>query len=150
LTADRAETHRSGRRDEEEPARIFARARFWRRVDAQGYVRFRNWRLYGERGLIGRSAMVWLIEERLTVQFGEGPLADYAVSHRRDRRQLASVTSQVLYANRFRSPQPLLPDVGVDYAQAAIPQPRRRRRRRAQRRSLQALLFDLEDAVSRS
>ena len=94
--------------------------------------------------------MVWLTEEHLTVQYGEDPLAHYAVSHRRDRRLLASVTSQVLDATRFRSPQPLLPDVGFDYWQAAIPQPRRRRRRRAERRSLQALLFDLEDAVSRS
>jgi putative transposase len=142
--------HTGRQREEEELARIFAPARFWRRVDQQGYVRFRNWRLYGERSLVGRSAMVWLTEEHLTLQYGEDPLAHYAVSHRRDRRQLASVTSQVLYATRFRSPQPLLPEVGFDYWQAAIPQPRRHRRRRSERRSPQALLFDLEDAVRRS
>ena len=142
--------HTGRRRDEEELARIFAPARFWRRVDQHGYVRFRNWRLYGERGLVGRPTTVWLTEEHLTLQYAEEPLAHYAVTHRHDRRQLATITSQVLYQTRFTSPQPLLPEVGFDYWQAAIPQPSRRRTRRSERRSPQARLFDLEDAVNDS
>jgi hypothetical protein len=139
--------HTGGRSGEEDLARIFAPARFWRRVDRQGYVRFRNWRLYGERGLVGRPTVVWLTEEHLTLQYREDPLAHYAVTHRRDRRQLATVTSQVLYQTRFASPQPQLPEVGPDYWQTAIPQPRHRRRRRLLREPIQASLFGLEDAA---
>jgi hypothetical protein len=125
---------RTGRRvGEEDLARVFAPARFWRRVDQQGYVRFRNWRLYGERALADRPTVVWLTEEHLTLQYGEHPLAHYAVTHRRDRRHLATVTSQVLYQTHFTSPQPLLPEVSLDYWQKAIPRTRRRRRRRSPR-----------------
>jgi len=38
--------------------RLF-RVRAHRRVDGAGFVRFRNWRLYGERGLAGAEAAVW-------------------------------------------------------------------------------------------
>ena len=110
-------------------------------------MRFRNWRLYGERGLVGRPAQVWLTEEHLTLQYDEDPLAHYAVTHRRDRRQLVTVTSQVLYQTRFASPQPRLPEVGTDYWQAAIPRPRRRRRRRSPREPIQAPLLGPEDAT---
>jgi hypothetical protein len=39
-----------------------------RRLDQQGYVRFRNWRIYGERGLAGKAAAIWLYEDHLTLQ----------------------------------------------------------------------------------
>jgi transposase len=140
--------HTGKRFGEEDLARIFAPARFWRRVDQQGYVRFRNWRLYGERGLVGRPAVVWLTEEHLTLQYGEDPLAHYAVTHRRDRRQLATVISQVLYQTHFTSPQPLLPEIGLGYWQKAILRTRRRRRRRSPRESIQPPLLGLEETVA--
>jgi hypothetical protein len=43
--------------------------RFRRRLDPQGYVRFRRWRIYGERGLAGDEGAVWLKGENLTVHF---------------------------------------------------------------------------------
>ena len=43
-------------------------------------MRFRNWRIYGERGLTGRRAAVWLAEAYLTVQYAEEPLAQCHVA----------------------------------------------------------------------
>ena len=40
--------------------RVFYATRFGRTVDRLGYVRFRHWRVYGERGVAGEHAAVWL------------------------------------------------------------------------------------------
>jgi putative transposase len=44
----------------EELHRLFYRTRFGRKLDKMGYVRFRHWRVYGERGLARERAAVWL------------------------------------------------------------------------------------------
>jgi len=67
---------------------------------------------------------------------------------RRDRRHLATVTSQVLYQTHFTSPQPLLPEVSLDYWQKAILRTRRRRRRRPLREPIQSSLFGIEEAAA--
>jgi hypothetical protein len=59
--------------------RTFYTTRFGRRLDRHGYVRFRNWRMYGEPGLPGQAAVVWLYGETLTVTFHDTPLAQYRV-----------------------------------------------------------------------
>ena len=41
--------------DDQELAHSFAPIRSARRVDQAGYVRFRNWRIYGERGLADQA-----------------------------------------------------------------------------------------------
>jgi len=43
--------------------RIFYATRFGRKLDKLGSVRFRQWRMYGERGLARRHATVWLFLE---------------------------------------------------------------------------------------
>ncbi len=43
--------------------RIFYATRFGRKLDKLGSVRFRHWRMYGERGLARRHATVWLFLE---------------------------------------------------------------------------------------
>jgi transposase len=55
--------------------RIFHTTRFTRHVDAAGYVQFRHWRIYGEYGVAGQDAVVWLYQETLTVTYGDTPLA---------------------------------------------------------------------------
>ena len=65
-------------------ARRSSRARSSRRascrvLDALGYARFRHWRLYGEEGLAGREAALWLAAESLTVEHAGGPLSRYEV-----------------------------------------------------------------------
>ena len=85
--------------------RAFYATRFGRVVDAQGYVRFRHWRVYGEQGLRGERVAVWLYAERLTVAFADEPLAQYDVAYQPDKRHLKTVTEPRLFATPFRSPQ---------------------------------------------
>lgn len=46
---------------------IFHAAHDQRSVDRHGYVRYRYWRLYGEEGLAGERASVWLVADTLTI-----------------------------------------------------------------------------------
>jgi hypothetical protein len=52
--------------DEAELDRLF-RLRAERVFDAGGYVRYKRWRIYGERGLARRRGAVWLFGEVLSV-----------------------------------------------------------------------------------
>ena len=51
-----------------------------RRLNAGGSVRFRHWRLYGERGLAGERAAVWVWDETLTIEYATETLAQYRVA----------------------------------------------------------------------
>jgi transposase len=100
----------AGRRFQaEDLARLFVPLRHGRRVDPQGYVQFRHWRIYGERGVNSQHASVWLTEEYLTVQFAAEPLARYRVAYERDHKRLRDLSEPRLFETRYRSPQlPLL------------------------------------------
>jgi putative transposase len=91
--------------------RIFYATRFGRRLDKIGYVRFRHWRLYGEYGLAGRQAAVWLYGETLLLEFSDQPLAQYSVTHEFDRR-LREATLRQLFDTQYRSPQLALWELG--------------------------------------
>lgn len=67
------------RHREEELRRAFFSARFVRVLDALGYATFRRWRVYGEEGLAGREAALWLAAESLTLEHGGEPLSRYEV-----------------------------------------------------------------------
>ena len=80
-----------------------------------GSVRFRHWRLYGERGLAGERAAVWVWDETLTIEYADrdpGPVP----GGRRGRRAPAA---------GGRRPA-LLPD--RPRLAAAVPRPVRRNR----------------------
>jgi hypothetical protein len=124
----------------EELRRIFA-VRSQRQVDQQGYVRFRNWRIYGERGLAGKAAAIWLYEDHLTLQFEDEALADYTVAYQRDRHHLRSVAASHLYESRHRSPQLPLLELDPDDWRTAIALPELRRRPRGRGGVLQLPLF---------
>jgi hypothetical protein len=53
-----------------------------RKVDAQGYIRYHHWRMYGDEGLAGAQAGVWLAKETrtLTLAYDALPVAQYAVT----------------------------------------------------------------------
>jgi putative transposase len=85
--------------------RVFYATRFGRTLDRAGYVRFRHWRLYGEAGLAGDRAAVWLYGEHLTVEFADEPLAQYRVIYQPDKRHLKAVTEPQLFETPHRSPQ---------------------------------------------
>ena len=85
--------------------RIFSTTRFGRKLNKLGYLRFRHWRLYGERGLASDQVAVWRSGESLTIAFADEPLAQYAVTYQPDQRHLVQVTEQHLFETPYRSPQ---------------------------------------------
>jgi len=116
-----------------EPAeleRLFQPVRHGRRLDRSGYVRFRNWRVYGNRALPKRSSLVWLSEETLTVQYGAEPLAYHTVKVNR-RGELTAVTEPQVLPTPYRSLQPWLWPLSAQERLFALAVPRRRRRRRS-------------------
>ena len=65
----------------EELERAFFAARFSRVLDPLGYVRFRDWRIYGEEGLAKREAAIWLHENTLTLEHAGQALSRYGVEY---------------------------------------------------------------------
>jgi len=132
----------------EELHRVFYRTRFGRRLDRAGYVRFRHWRLYAERGLSGEHAAVWLYGEHLTLEFADEPLAPYAVKYVPDGTHLAEVTQPRLYETPHHSPQHFL----WEHADAAwlkmVRVPAYVPRRRRAVAGVQGRLFPDEDGQS--
>ena len=88
--------------------RLF-RLRTTRVLNPGGYLRFRHWRLYGERGLAGERAAVWVCGETVTVEYAAESLAQYQVTFEADGRRLREVATAQLFPTRFPSPQPFLP-----------------------------------------
>ncbi|HZQ35803.1 MAG TPA: hypothetical protein VFD32_07715 [Dehalococcoidia bacterium] len=109
--------------------RLFQPMRYHRRFDRAGYVRFRRWRVYGNRALPTQPSLVWLSEETLTVQYAEEPLAYYTVKVNR-RGELTAVTDPHRLPSQYQSPQPWLWPLSAEERLLALPVPRRRRRRR--------------------
>jgi hypothetical protein len=62
--------------------RLF-RLRATRVLNAGGSLRFRHWRLYGERGLAGERAAVWVDGKTLTVEYATTPWPGTASPTRR-------------------------------------------------------------------
>jgi hypothetical protein len=89
----------------EELHRLFYRTRFGRKLDRLGYVRFRHWRVYGERGLARDRAAVWLYGETLTVEYADEPLAQYRVRYEPDKAHLRTVESPQIFETPYQSPQ---------------------------------------------
>ena len=119
-----------------ELARLFQPVRYGRRLDRAGYVRFRRWRVYGNRALPQQPSLVWLSEETLTVQYAEEPLAYYTVKVNR-QGEVTQVTEPRLVPTQYRSRQPWLWPLSAEERLFALPVPRRRRRRRPQRVGVQ-------------
>ena len=129
-----------------EPAdldRLF-RLRATRVLNAGGCVRFRHWRLYGERGLAGERAAVWLWGDELTIEYASDTLAQYRVTLEADGHRLRAVGEPRFFATGHGSPQPFLPPLAETEwhpAQRLAPY-RARRRRRGE--GQQERLFDTE------
>lgn len=96
--------------DEAELDRLF-RIRSERVFDAGGYVRYKRWRIYGERGLAKRRGAVWLFGDVLSVAFEDDTLAQYRVHYEPETRRIADLTDARLYETGHPSPQPFLWDL---------------------------------------
>lgn len=97
------------------------RLRSARVFDRHGYLRFRRWRVDGERGLAGRRGAIWLSGDVLTVADDEEALAQDAVAYAPEARRIAALTDARLFAPRHRSPQPRLAGLGEVEGRPALP-----------------------------
>jgi hypothetical protein len=124
------------------------------RVDRSGYIRYDGWRVYGEEGLSGQRAGVWLAKETrtLTLTYAMQPVAQYDVtfgrSHRsqqsdqngersrraRRRREITELRERYSFPSPLPSPQPHLWDAeemqGLEWRRVyRLPEAAPRRRR---------------------
>ena len=97
-----------------------------------GYVRFRDYLLYGEQNLAGERALVNLFQDVLAQ---EQPLARYAVEWQPDDKHLRRVGNARLYDHPYQSAQlPLWLEGAVEwYVILPVapngPRPRRKKKR---------------------
>jgi transposase len=118
-------------RTAEELERLF-RLRSGRVVDDSGYVRFRDWRLYGERGLVKKPATIWLCGETVTIEHDDEPLPQFTIHFAPDKKHFLNVDDPRLFETRFVSPQPFLWDMAdVEWRLVRRARPYRVRRKRA-------------------
>src|SRR5579859_3336688 len=60
-------------------SRVLYATQFTRSFDARGYVRFKNWRFFGEDGLAGEQVSVWIYEGTLKIEYQATALSEYAL-----------------------------------------------------------------------
>ena len=79
-----------------------------------GYARSRDWRIiYGEEGLAGREAAIWLHDKALTLEHRGLRLSRYDVDYAPGNTgKLTSIARPRLFENPFAPPQPRLFDLG--------------------------------------
>ncbi|GAC1375113.1 MAG: hypothetical protein NVSMB44_43600 [Ktedonobacteraceae bacterium] len=91
------------------PEEVLARAlyatQFTRQIDRNGYVRFKHWRFYGERGLVGEDVSVWVYEGNLKVEYQATTLSLHELSIEKDTGKIAEVKHSQQLETHFRSPQ---------------------------------------------
>ena len=94
--------------------RILFATRYTRSLDRNGYIRFQDWRLYGERGLAYRPVTVWVYEGTLKLEYQAVTLSKYRVELHDDRKHIKDVSHPRIAETVFRSPQLTLFDLGPD------------------------------------
>lgn len=92
----------------EDLQRAFFASRFSRVLDALGYATFRRWRLYGEEGLAGREAALWLQADSLTLEHESRALSRYDVERAAGSDRLVSVARPRLFQTPYALAQPRL------------------------------------------
>lgn len=90
---------------EEVLSRVLYATQFTHYLDKHGYIRFRNWRFFGEDGLAGEEVSVWVYEETLKIEYQMTALALYSLTFQRGSEQIAEVTNPRRIHTPFRSPQ---------------------------------------------
>lgn len=91
------------------PEEVLARAlyatQFTRQIDKHGYVRFKHWRFYGERGLAGEDVSVWVYKGNLKIEYQATTLSLHELSIEKNTGAIASVRHSQRLEIHFRSPQ---------------------------------------------
>lgn len=96
------------RHREEGLRRAFFSTRYTRVLDSLGYATFRRWRLYGEEGLAGREAALWLAAESLTMEHGGESLSRYVVQVEASTGRLQAVSGPRLFETSSQRSRPQL------------------------------------------
>ncbi len=92
--------------------RILFATRYTRSLDKNGFLRFQQWKFYGERGLAKAKVTVWIYEGSLKIEYQAVTLSKYEVELQDGRRQVQTVSNPRLQETPFRSPQLVLFDLG--------------------------------------
>src|SRR6266487_381176 len=92
-------------------SRILFATRYVRRLDTHGFLRFADWKFYGERGLPKEKVTVWIYEGSLKVEKEAVTLSEYEVSMLDDHKHVQTVRSATRHETPFRSPQLTLFDL---------------------------------------
>jgi transposase len=95
-------------------SRILFASRYVRHLDKHGYLRYQNWKFYGERGLAKAKVTVWIYEGSLKIEHQAVTLSQYEVKLQEDRKHLQTVSNPRAHVTPFRSPQLTLFDLGPD------------------------------------
>ena len=77
-------------------------------LDASGYAVWKRWRVYGEEGLAGGEAALWLREKTLTVEHAGEPLSRYTVGFSASTGKPRAVARPVLFGTAIALAQPRL------------------------------------------
>jgi hypothetical protein len=105
-----------------------------RKLNRAGYAKFRNFLLYGERGLAGEETTINIFQDLLTLEYEEQPLSRYSVEWQPDDKHLLRVGNPRLYEHPHHSPQlPLFEPGEVEWHVIIRCEPPVRRRRRTSR-----------------
>ena len=131
-----------------EPERIyraFSAIGETRVLNKAGYAKFRNFLLYGEQGLAGREALINIFQDTLALEYGEYPLAKYAVEWQPDDRHLFRVGNPRLYPHPYQTPQlPLWDAADVEWHVIIRCSPKARRKKHPVRSFILQPPLDLE------
>ncbi len=95
-------------------SRILFATRYVRRLDKHGFLRYQDWKFYGERGLAKAQVTVWIYEGSLRVEKEAVTLSQYEIELKDDHKHLKQVSNPRLSSTPFRSPQLTLIDLGPD------------------------------------
>jgi transposase len=93
------------RHREEDLKRAFFSTRHARVLDALGYARFLDWRLYGEEALAKREAAVWQQPGGLTLEYGGQTLSAYDVELSGETGKPKAVGGARLFETSYVLPQ---------------------------------------------
>jgi putative transposase len=114
---------------EEVLARVLYATQFTRQLDAHGYARFKNWRFFGEDGLIGEEVSVWMYEGTLKIEYQATTLSEYGVRTSPDHKRIEAVKNPRRIETHFRSPQLTLWQTSETEWLLALRQPERHKQK---------------------
>lgn len=110
-------------------SRVLYATQFTRHLDRHGYVRFKNWRFFGEDGLAGEEISIWMYEGTLKTEYQATALSEYTLHFSPDHKSIEGVQNPRRIETHFRSPQLQLWQTSDTEWLLALRQPERHKRK---------------------